>query len=198
MDLEVVLVRHGQTEWSRDGRHTGLTDIPLTEQGEHEASLVGPTLRAWEFNTVLSSPLHRARQTAELSGIDQPLELRNELLEWDYGIYEGRTNAEIVAAAPGWTKWSGPIADGESAADVGTRADRAIERLSIDAHAGPVLVFAHGHLLAILIARWLGLDATEGRRFVLETATASVLSTKRDDRVLRLLNHRCSGTPIDR
>lgn len=192
----IVVVRHGQTEWSRDGRHTGRTDIPLTAQGMAEAQLVAPTLADWDFAHVFSSPLSRARDTAAASGLDASVVVDDDLLEWDYGIFEGRTTVDIQAERPGWNKWLEPIEGGEDVDDVGRRADRAIERLAAAAADGPVLVFAHGHLLAVLIARWLGLPALEGRRFILETATASVLSTKRDDRVLRLLNHRCGASSI--
>ena len=196
MERQLVLVRHGETEWSRTGRHTGRTDIPLTDQGRHEASLVGPTLHGWDFAHQFSSPLIRARETSELSGLTGEVVFDENLMEWDYGIHEGRTNAEIQADEPGWSKWRQPIPDGESVAEVGARADAAIERLAAAADDGPVIVFAHGHYLAILIARWLGLPAIEGRRFVLETATASVIGVKRDDRVLRRFNQRCGGAHI--
>lgn len=202
MTSKIVLVRHGETEWSRDGQHTGLTDIPLTTNGRDQARLVGPTLAGWTFAHRFSSPLLRARETAEISGVEHApgaLTLDDDLLEWDYGKYEGRTNSEIQEAEPGWSKWDGPLEGGESADDVGGRADRAIERIDTASDDGPVVVFAHGHLLAILIARWLGLPARDGRLFVLETATVSVLSMKRDDRVLRILNYGCApAAPIDR
>ena len=200
MTSKIVLVRHGETEWSRDGKHTGLTDIALTTKGREQAKLVGPTLAGWNFAHRFSSPLQRARETAEISDVTHKpgaLILDEDLLEWDYGTYEGQTNAEIVAAEPGWSKWVGELDQGESAEDVGARADRAIERIAGASSDGPVIVFAHGHLLAILIARWLDMPATEGRRFVLETATVSVLSMKRTDRVLRILNYGCApAAPI--
>lgn len=201
MTSKIVLVRHGETEWSRDGQHTGRTDIPLTTEGREQAKLVGPTLMGWSFSHRFSSPLQRARETAEISGVAHDpgaLILDDDLLEWDYGKYEGRTNAEILHDEPGWSKWNGPLDGGESADDVGVRADRAIERIDVASDDGPVVVFAHGHLLAILIARWLGLPARDGRLFVLETATVSVLSMKRDDRVLRILNYGWApAAPID-
>lgn len=200
MTSKIVLVRHGETAWSRDGQHTGLTDIALTPIGREQARLVGPTLSGWNFAHRFSSPLQRARETAEISGVIHApgaLILDDDLLEWDYGIYEGRTNAEIQEAEPGWSKWVGTLEGGESAADVGERADRAIERIDKASDDGPVIVFAHGHLLAIFIARWLGLPAEDGRLFVLETATVSVLSMKRTDRVLRILNYGCApAAPI--
>lgn len=202
MTSKIVLVRHGETEWSRDGQHTGLTDIPLTTNGREQAKQVGPTLAGWTFSHRFSSPLQRARETAEISGVEHSpgaLQLDDDLLEWDYGKYEGRTNAAIQEDEPGWSKWDGPLEGGESAHDVGIRADRAIERIDTASDDGPVVVFAHGHFLAILIARWLGLPARDGRLFVLETATVSVLSMKRTDRVLRILNYGCAAAaPIDR
>lgn len=197
METQIVLVRHGETEWSRTGQHTGRTDIPLTERGRSEASLVGPTLAEWDFAGRFSSPLQRALETATLSGVPGEFTIVNDLIEWDYGIYEGRRNDEIIADEPGWSKWNQPLKDGESVAEVGARADRAIVQMVAAAADGPVIAFAHGHLLAVLIARWLGLDAVEGRRFVLETGTATVLGVKRSDRVLRVFNQRCGISHID-
>lgn len=201
MVMQIVLVRHGETEWSRTGRHTGRTDIPLTDVGRRDAADISPTLQGWEFAHTFSSPLSRARETAELSdvsGARGELIFDDDLLEWDYGVYEGRTNEAIVADEPGWSKWHGPLEGGESAIDVANRADRAIARIAEASAVGPSLVFAHGHLLSILIARWLDLDPSEGRRFTVETATVSVLSVKRTDRVLRILNYGChAAAPID-
>lgn len=201
MAKQIVLVRHGETEWSRTGRHTGRTDIELTDRGRREAASVGPTLHGWKFAHRFSSPLSRARETAELAdvtGAPAELHIDEDLLEWDYGVYEGRTNDDIQLDEPGWSKWDGALEGGETALEVGVRADRSIRRLEEASADGPVLVFAHGHLLAILIARWLELDPREGRRFTLETATVSVLGTKRTDRVLRILNYGCDpAAPID-
>lgn len=196
LDTQIVLVRHGETEWSRADKHTGRTDIPLTEQGIHEATLVGPTLQGWHFGRCFSSPLQRARTTAERSGLPGPITLLDDLVEWDYGVYEGRRTVDIVAEEPGWSKWDFPIPEGEDVAQVGVRADHAIVELIAATVDGPVIAFAHGHLLAILIARWLGMPAAEGKRFILDTASATVLGTKRGDRVLRLMNHRCGSGPI--
>ena len=193
METQIILVRHGQTEWSKTGKHTGRTDIPLTDQGRQEATLVAPTLNGWDFAHVYSSSLSRALETAQLAGLSDEIIVDDTLLEWDYGIYEGRKNTEIQQDEPGWSKWAGPLKDGESAQDVGMRADAAIERLLASSGDGSQLVFAHGHFLAILIARWLGLDATDGKRFILQTATASQLSMKRGDHVLKTLNHRCGA-----
>ena len=197
MESQLVVVRHGQTEWSRTGRHTGRTDIDLTEEGQAEATRAGVALRPWGFAERFVSPLRRATQTAQLIQMarpyagDEPVTFDDDLMEWDYGTYEGRTNEAITAEEPGWSKWQGTLAEGESANDVGQRADRAIARMANAAVAGPVLVVAHGHLCSILIARWLGLDAADGRLFPLATATISVLGEKRGGRVLRLLNRSC-------
>ncbi|MGI9608103.1 MAG: histidine phosphatase family protein [Acidimicrobiales bacterium] len=196
MTSQIVLVRHGETEWSRDDKHTGRTDIPLTARGRREASLVAPTLDGWDFVGRFSSPLVRASETAKLARVGSAITIDDDLVEWDYGVYEGRRTVDILVDEPGWSKWTDPIPDGERVEDVGDRADRAIERLVTASGEGPLIVFAHGHLLAILIARWLGLPATEGRRFVLETATVTVLGVKRDDRVLRVLNHQCGSRSI--
>lgn len=193
MPEQIVLVRHGQTEWSRNGRHTGRTDIPLTEQGETEARLVTGTLADWDFEAAFSSPLIRARETARLAGFDPTID--DDLLEWDYGDVEGRTNDEITAERPGWSKWRDGVPGGEWVGEVGVRADRFFER--IDEIDGEVVVFAHGHFLSIAIARWLGLPAGEGRRFPLRTATVSVLGAKREDRVLTLFNHLCGHGHVD-
>jgi broad specificity phosphatase PhoE len=183
---DVVLVRHGQTEWSRDGKHTGWTDIPLTERGRQDAQAVGAALRERRFARVLTSPLSRASETARLAGFGDVAEQRDELREWDYGAYEGRKTAEIRENSPGWSLWSDGVPDGESLDQVGARADRVIAELrSLD---GDVLVFAHGHLLRILTARWLGLDPRDGRLFALDPATISMLGYERETPVISLWN----------
>ena len=196
METQIVLVRHGQTEWSKSGQHTGRTDIELTARGREEAGLVAPTLQGWKFAHVFSSPLRRAHETAELAAIGETIEVDNNLLEWDYGVFEGRTNEDILAETPGWSKWDADsIEGGETAGEVGARVDVAIDRLIEAGGDGPVLVFSHGHFLAIFIARWLGLNATDGKRFIIETATATHLGIKRGDHVIKSLNHRC-GNPL--
>ncbi len=197
METQIVLVRHGETEWSVTGQHTGRTDISLTERGRTEASMVAPTLSGWPFVAHFASPLSRARETADLAGYGDDLVIDDDLIEWDYGEFEGRRTVDIRQDLPGWNKWTDPTGLGESAVDVGVRADRAIERLVAAAANGPVIVFAHGHLLSVLIARWLDLDASEGRRFVLATATVTVLGVKREDRVLRVLNQSCTSGSIE-
>jgi len=182
--VEVVLVRHGETEWSRELKHTGRTDVPLTETGERQARVVGEALRGRRFASVLSSPLRRALETARLAGFDP--QVREELAEWDYGDYEGRRTAEIREHVPDWTVWRYGAAGGESVADVGARVDRVIAELT-RAH-GDLLVFAHGHLLRVLTARWLELEPADGRLFALDSGTLATLGYEREQRVIRSWN----------
>lgn len=184
----LVLVRHGDTAWSRTGQHTGRTDIPLLEEGRRMATELRDPLRAWDFAAVWTSPLSRASETCALAGFGDRAELRADLMEWDYGTFEGKTKDEIRAASPHWTLWTDGVPCGESARDVGARADRVIaEARSVE---GNVLLFAHGHLLRVLAARWLGLPPTEGRLFTLSTASISVLGFDSDGdlQVLQLWN----------
>lgn len=182
--MEVVLVRHGETEWSAALRHTGRTDLPLTPAGEEEARAVGEALRGREFALVLSSPLRRALDTASLAGFAP--QVRGELAEWDYGEYEGLTTAQIRETVPDWTIWRDGARGGESGAEVGARVDRVIaEILQVD---GDVLVFAHGHLLRVLCARWLELEPSDGRLFALAPATLSTLGFEREQRVIQVWN----------
>jgi broad specificity phosphatase PhoE len=185
---EVVLVRHGETEWSRAGKHTGRTDIPLTEEGRRQASGLGAALRRWPFVLVLTSPLSRAKETCRLAGYGDVAQERAALQEWDYGEYEGRTTAEIRDERPGWTLWHDGVPGGETVHEVGSRVDRVITELR--AADGDAAVFAHMHLLRVLAARWLGLAPTEGRLFALGTATISVLGWDRQTAVVRLWNSR--------
>lgn len=181
MSLSACLVRHGATEWSDSGQHTSITDLPLLESGVADAVGLAPRLADQDWAEVITSPLQRASRTAELAGFSaaEPLD---DLIEWRYGDYEGRTTAEIREDLPGWTVWRDGCPGGEQAADVGPRCDRVVER--IRRAEGPVLVFAHGHLLRALAARWLGLDAAEGRLFRLDTATLSDLGHERETPVL--------------
>jgi probable phosphoglycerate mutase len=184
--VEVVLVRHGETEWSRDGKHTGHTDVPLTERGREQARVVGEALRGREFGIVLTSPLSRALETCRLAGFGDRAQQRDDLMEWDYGAYEGRTTPEIRAEEPGWTVWQGSVPGGETIDDVAARVDRVVDELrSLEADA---LVFAHGHLLRVLTARWLGLEPHAGRLFALDPATLSSLGYERETPVIRLWN----------
>ncbi len=183
---EVVLVRHGETEWSRAGRHTGRTDVPLTEQGRRDAEALGAALRERQLALVLTSPLQRAVETCRLAGLGDVAVARDDLREWDYGEYEGLKTVDIRQERPGWTVWRDDIPGGETLTEVGERADRVTADLrSSD---GDVAVFAHGHLLRILAARWLGLEPAAGRLFALDVGTISVLGYERENAVLRLWN----------
>jgi len=185
---EIVLVRHGETEWSRDGRHTGRTDVALTEPGRVEAEALGAVLDGWSFELVLTSPLSRATETCRLARFGDVAIPSDDLLEWYYGAYEGRTTKEIREERPGWTLWRDGVPGGETAADVGARVDRVVARLRREG--GAAAVFAHGHLLRVLTARWLGLEPDQGRLFALDTATIGVLGFERETAVIRLWNRR--------
>jgi probable phosphoglycerate mutase len=178
----VVLVRHGETEWSRDGRHTGRTDVPLTAEGRRQAQALAPPLRAWQFALVLSSPLQRALETCRLAGFGSNAQVRPELMEWDYGRYEGQTSRQIAAENPGWSLWRDGGPDGEAPAGVGRRVDLVISE--VRQVAGDVLIFAHGHVLRVLTARWLGEPPEGGRHYALQTATLSVLGYEHEDPVI--------------
>lgn len=181
---EVWIVRHGETEWSKTLKHTSYTDVELTEVGESVArGLVDRLPR--DFDRVLCSPMLRARRTAELAGFAD-VEIDPDLVEWNYGQYEGVTTAEIRESVPGWTTWSHPSPGGESPGQVTLRCDRVIAKLR--AQGGKTLVFGHGHSLRALTARWLGLVATDGRLFRLDTATVSVLSYERENPVIARWN----------
>ena len=174
---ELVLVRHGETEWSRDGKHTGVTDIPLTGPGRDGATALAPALAARRFALVLVSPRSRARETADLAGITG-YQIDPDAVEWDYGEYEGLTTPEIRENRPGWTIWNGNPPGGETAAAVGARADRLLARIRPALSAGDVLVVGHGHFSRVLTARYLGLDPTGGAHFVLDPATVCVLGAE--------------------
>jgi probable phosphoglycerate mutase len=170
-------VRHGETEWSRSGQHTGRTDIPLTDAGRAAATKVGAALAGHPFALVLSSPYSRARDTAALAGFADPV-IDDDLREWDYGDYEGRKTLEIREERPGWFLWDDGVPNGESIEEVAARASRVVVRAR--AAGGDVLVFAHGHLLRILAACWLDQDPRFGRQLVLSPATISILGDERD------------------
>ena len=184
-ETEVWLVRHGETEWSRDGRHTSTTDLPLTQDGERVARSLRERLSGEAFDLVLTSPMQRARVTAHLVGHDDA-EVDDDLVEWRYGDYEGRTSAEIREDVPGWTIWTHPAPGGETPDQVTERLDRVVERLR--AVPERALVFGHGHALRALTARWLGLPATDGRLFRLDTATLSRLGFERENPVILAWN----------
>jgi probable phosphoglycerate mutase len=180
------LVRHGETEWSLSGRHTGRTDIPLTDRGRREAERLGARLAKERFALVLTSPLGRARETCELAGFGAVAEVTNDLLEWDYGEYEGRLTSDIRKERPGWTLWSDGVPGGETADDVARRADRVINR--IRAVEGDVALFSHGHVLRVIGARWLCQPPEAGRGYLLSTAALSVLGWERETPALELWN----------
>ncbi len=184
--LQIVLVRHAETEWSRDGRHTGRTDIPLTDAGRAAAASLPERLRAWSFERVLVSPSTRARETCELAGFGEWAEVRESLLEWDYGEYEGLTTAEIHETRPGWYQWRDGCPGGEDAAAVGARADAVIAELG--ATKGTVAIFSHGHTLRVLGARWIGLGPEQGGRLGLSTGAICALGHERETAILSTWN----------
>lgn len=176
---EIVLVRHGQTEWSADGRHTSHTDLDLTAEGERQAAEIGRRLAGRAFAAVLCSPLLRASRTAEIAGLTVTA-TDGDLTEWDYGGYEGRTTAQIRQERPGWTVWRDDSPGGETAAEVGIRADRVLERVRAALRDGDVALIGHGHQLRVLTARWLGFPPESGQSFRLETGTLNVLGYERE------------------
>jgi probable phosphoglycerate mutase len=169
----VYLARHGETAWSLSGQHTGRTDLPLTEGGESNARALGARLRGLAFAKVFTSPLQRASKTCELAGFGSVAELDPDLMEWDYGHYEGRRTVEILAERPDWQLFRDGCPGGETPAEIGARADRVVSR--VRAVAGDVLLFSSAHFLRVLSARWLGLEAAGGRYLLLSTASLSVL-----------------------
>jgi broad specificity phosphatase PhoE len=171
--LELVLVRHAETEWSRDGRHTGRTDIPLTDAGRAAAANLPERLRAWRFARVLVSPSTRARETCALASLDEQAVVHEELMEWDYGDYEGLTTREIQATRPDWYQWRDGCPGGEDAAAVGARADALLAELRETE--GAVAIFSHGHMLRVLGARWIDADPKFGGRLGLSTGAICVL-----------------------
>jgi broad specificity phosphatase PhoE len=184
--MEIVLARHGETEWSRDRRHTGRTDIPLTDDGRRQATVLRDALAGRRFARVVSSPLSRALDTARLAGMGDRAELNGDLVEWDYGEYEGITTAEIRERRPGWYLWRDGCPGGEDAAAVGRRADRVIA--AVEGTDGDVALFAHGHVLRVLAARWLGLGPEAGALLKLDTGTLSALGYERETRVVTRWN----------
>jgi broad specificity phosphatase PhoE len=182
MAHELVLVRHGETEWTITGQHTGRTDIPLTERGRDQAHRLGALVADRHYAWVLSSPLTRALETCRLAGLGEGVETTEDLLEWDYGEYEGVTTAEIRERRPRWSLWLDGAQGGETAADVAGRVDRVIKEAR--EQGGDVALFAHGHVLRVLAARWLGLSPSDGRLFALDPATVSTLGYERETPVI--------------
>lgn len=190
--MELWLIRHGETEWSASGRHTSRTDIPLTELGRERAAVLGKFLAETKFAAVFRSPMLRAKETCEIAGFGAQAVVDEGLKEWDYGVYEGRTSKEIQAEIPGWSVWTNPILGGETVEQVGARADGVIARALAAAPGGDghakVALFGHAHILRILAARWIGLDARGGSLFTLGTGSVSVLGWERETRVIERWN----------
>jgi probable phosphoglycerate mutase len=184
--MRVALVRHGETEWSASGRHTSVTDVELTEAGVAAAKALRERLAGRRFALVLTSPRTRARVTCELTGYGAQARVDDDLVEWDYGDYEGLTTPQIRESVPGWTVWTHDSPGGETAAQVGARADRVIERAT-EAD-GDVALFAHGHFLRVLGARWIGLQPEGGALLGLDTAALCELGFERENRVIWLWN----------
>jgi broad specificity phosphatase PhoE len=193
---QIWLIRHGETEWSLGGRHTGRTDVPLTDAGRRQAKTLGRHLAGRAFALVLTSPLGRARETCQLAGYGDTVQISDDLREWDYGIYEGRTTAEVRTREPGWSIWTTSIPDGETVDHVGERARRVIERAV--AAGGDAALFAHAHVLRILAACWIGRPPIDGRLFALGTASISVLGHERETRVISVWNQDWRLSPDDR
>lgn len=195
---ELILLRHGETEWSRTGRHTGRTDVPLTEAGLAAAARLAPVLATRRLAAAFCSPASRARLTAELAGL-AAARVDPDLHEWDYGGYEGLTSAQIIASRPGWSLWRDGIIPGDAAhpgetvQQVGARADAVLGRVRPLLTDGDVALVAHGHLLRVLTARWLGLAPDAGRLFRLDTGTLSLLGTEHDDPVISSWNVQAAG-----
>jgi broad specificity phosphatase PhoE len=184
--LQLWLIRHGETAWSLAGKHTGRTDIPLTPRGVKQAEMLGRRIAGKPFAMVFTSPLGRARETCRLAGHIAAARVDEDLLEWDYGVFEGRTTADIQKEIPGWNIWTAAMPGGETPEQVGARADRVIARASsVD---GDVALFAHGHVLRILAARWLQLPAMGGRYLALDTASLSMLGHEHGLAVIRSWN----------
>jgi len=180
------VIRHGETAWSASGRHTGWTDIELTDAGRDQARSLGPRLAGLPFGAVISSPLSRALETARIAGFGDRVTTDEDLREWDYGTDEGRTTAEIRAERPDWSIWRQGVVDGETIGEVAARADRVIA--GARSRSGDTLCFAHGHVLRILAARWVGLAPADGARFALATATISILGWERETPVIARWN----------
>jgi len=185
----IYLARHGETAWSLSGQHTGVTDLPLTERGERNARQLGERLKGLAFAKVFTSPLQRAIRTCELAGFGAAAEADRDLMEWNYGEYEGRRTAEILAERPDWQLFRDGCPKGESPSEVGKRADRVVSR--VRAVHGNVLLFSSGHFSRVFAARWLGLEPSAGRYFLLSTASLGMLAYEHNnpsEPVIRLWN----------
>lgn len=190
---ELWLIRHGETEWSLNRKHTSRTDVGLTENGREKALELRSYLAGTKFAAVFSSPMKRALETCAIAGFGEVAKIDEGLREWDYGIHEGRTTEEIRAETPGWSVWKDEVVDGEAVERVGERADGVIERALAAGSGGRVALFAHAHILRVLAARWIGLNARDGRLFVLGTGSVSVLGWERETRVIDAWNRGFEG-----
>jgi broad specificity phosphatase PhoE len=185
-EQKVYLLRHGETEWSLNGRHTGVTDIPLTENGRRIARLLQPILAKEKFALVLTSPLQRARETCELAGLGTLASIDRDLMEWNYGEYEGVTTEQIRQTKPNWSIFRDGCPGGESPLEIGARADRIVAKVrAVD---GNVALFSHGHFLRVLAARWINLSASYGEHFLLDTATLNILGYYREAPAFKIWN----------
>jgi broad specificity phosphatase PhoE len=186
MELELWLIRHGETAWSLSGAHTSRTDIPLTQRGRERARKIEEYLRGVSFSMVLTSPLLRARETCTIAGLGNVAEIDDDLTEWNYGIYEGRTTKDIQKEIPGWSVWSSPLIDGETLDQAAERANRVIACAATKG--GRIALFAHGHILRILAACWIQTPPITGSRLVLGTGTVSTLGFEHDTRAITMWN----------
>ena len=185
-EQRVYLLRHGETEWSLNGRHTGVTDVPLTENGRIAARRLEPILAKETFALVLSSPLRRARETCELAGLGKQANVESDLIEWNYGEYEGLKTEQIRLTRPGWSVFRDGCPGGETPEQIGARADRVLTKVHVSE--GNVALFAHGHILRVLAARWIHLSASNGEHFLLDTATLNVLGYYRESPAFKIWN----------
>jgi broad specificity phosphatase PhoE len=186
--MQIWLIRHGETEWSKSGQHTGTTDIALTERGREQASALAPLLAAQTFDVVLTSPMQRAIETCKLAGLSAQSKVEPDLHEWNYGIYEGRKTVDIRKETPDWSVWTSPIPEGENLADVGARAQKVIDRL-LATGAARVALFSHAHFLRCFAAQWATGSPALGAHLALDTAALSVLGFERDIRAILKWNH---------
>jgi len=185
-DRQIYLIRHGETEWAKNGQHTGRTDLPLTDAGREQAGFLWPILDELKFAHIISSPLKRALETANIAGLGPRLETEKDLMEWDYGDYEGLTTNQIRDQVPGWSIWTHSCPNGETLDQVTQRVDRVVAK--IQSSEGNVVIFSHGHFLRVLVSRWIGLPGSYGSRFLLGTSTLSILGYENGLPVIRTWN----------
>jgi probable phosphoglycerate mutase len=186
---QIVLVRHGETEWSLSGQHTSRTDLPLLDPGRAHAEALAPLLEAFDFALVLSSPMQRALDTCKLAGLGDRVEIDRDLMEWDYGDYEGITTPDIRKTVPGWRVWTHPTPNAETAEQVGARADRVLDRCRVIVDAGrDAALFGHGHMSRVIAARWIELAPNDGKLFALHAGSLSVLGHERETPVIERWN----------